>query len=137
MHTHTLLSFASKYTKNQKNEENRSLRSGGGGDGGSSHRSSSRGSSDLQPHGSELMCRCNHVVGGAYTDLLREVEGTTVMLLWVPKRSKVQTLCDISSRQSGCVHLPCCCPNLLETMLPIMQMEVGICECNPYYQIKL
>lgn len=126
--THTHASFS----KSQKNEEtswHRTLPSGGGRDGGGSHRSSSWGGGDLRRHGAEPVSECNHVVGSAYSYLLPEVEATTIMLLWVPKRSKVQALCAISSRQSDCFYLPCCCPKLLEAM-PSYEMKVGICQLN-------
>jgi hypothetical protein len=55
----------------------------------------------------------NHVVGSAIYNLLRQVEGTETMPLWVHQKSKPQAVCWFSWCQKGCQHLWCFHPSLL------------------------
>ena len=67
----------------------------------------------MQSLGVEVMHTGNHVVGTAIYHLLRQVEGTETMPLWVHKKSKLQAVCWFSCSQKGCQHLWCFHPSLL------------------------
>lgn len=94
-----------KTKKNNETSRPRPLPSCGGGD--ISHRCSSRWGGELQSNGAEPLCECNYIINRTDGCLLPEVEATRTMLLWVPKRSKIQSLCRISSCSGHCFPVSC------------------------------